>query len=134
MRTATTPKLATECPRYSPRVESLTVMERAWPWLPGWRKSHHGAMLALLAGNLCCLYPPPSPLPCRPFPELNGNLSFWVPRKVVHEELSCWRHSAAKLPQRRTEWSCWLFLTVKHCYSQVLEKCPGYWSWALEKL
>lgn len=37
-------------------------------------------------------------------------------------------------PKGELKWSCWLFLTVKHCYSQVLEKCPGYWSWALEKL
>lgn len=47
------PRVAMECPKKrSLRAEILILMERAWPWLPGLQRSHSGAMLAELAGNL----------------------------------------------------------------------------------
>lgn len=47
------PRVAMESPKKrSPRAEILILMEKAWLWLPGLQRSHCGAMLAELAGNL----------------------------------------------------------------------------------
>lgn len=59
--------------------------EDGWPWLLGWQRNHCGAVLVELAGNA----------PSR------------MLRKTVYEEVSPWRHSATKLPERDASTSCW---------------------------